>query len=338
MAGRSISVVVPAFNRPSELGELLDSVLAQGVLPDEVLICEDNSPQRAEIRSVCEEYADKFSEKGIRFNYVENEDNLGYDKNLRKCLESACSDWALILGNDDILLPDGIRELRKYISENSVDFVSRAFVRFNISVTSPLGVSSISDHDVIFSRNNAPPRMIFRAAGFVGGLAVRTEFARRLSTDEFDGGLYYQIYLAAVAFCEEGIGYISSPIVGGRADNPPMFGSSASDSDVHVPGSYTAKGRARMWKAVLQIVERVGFEHNLDLRKDIKRELTVRQSFHVFEMNAKSSRSELKNLKTALSELGLFSHPLPITLYWLDYLFGRRATVFYKLCRKLIQS
>lgn len=337
MSEPSISVVVPAYNRPRELTELLDSVLTQVVTPQQVLVREDKSPQRDEIRAICLEYGRRLAGRGIELTYAENETNIGYDKNLRKCIESASSDWAFVLGNDDLLLPNAVRDLVSFVRHHDVDFVSRAFIRFNTDVDRPIGVSSISARDAIFNKENAPPRMIFRAAGFVGGLAIRTDFARKHTSREFDGSLYYQIYLASIAYCENGIGYVSTPIVGGRADNPPMFGGADDDRDVHVPGSYTAKGRARMWKGVLDIARHVGERSGYNLLDDLKRELAVRQSFHVFEMNVASSRTELRNLRDALSELDLYSHAFPKFLYTLNYITGRCAIVFYWLFRKLIQ-
>lgn len=333
----TLAIVIPAYNRPIELGELLESTLSQTRMPNKVIVCEDKSPLRDDVRAVCESYRAPLSRKGIELLYLENETNLGYDKNLRKCIELADTDWALIMGNDDVLLPNATRDVIEYVSSNDVDFVSRTFHRFNESIKSPIGTSSLSRQNTIFGRSGAPSRMVFRAAGFVGGLVVRTDFARSISSSEFDGSLYYQIYLAASAYCGKGIGYIANPIIGGRADNPPMFGGAEDDGGVHVPGSYTAKGRARMWKGVLDIAASVGDRFQCDLLGDIRKELEVRQSFHVFEMNAVSSRQELKELRDALVQLNLFSHPLPRSLFWLDYFLGRRAVPIYKLCRRVLQ-
>lgn len=337
MRPHSFTVVVPAYNRPIELVELLDSVLGQTSMPHEVLVCEDNSPQRDEVRQVCEKYYAKLADVGVNLRYVENETNLGYDKNLRKCIEFSSSDWAVILGNDDVLLPNAIDDLNSFVSRNDVDFISRSFVRFSRHIDNTLGVSSISGEDTVFDHLNSRPRMIFRAAGFVGGLVIRTDFARRHSTSEFDGSLYYQIYLAAIAYCGRGIGYVATPIVGGRADNPPMFGTADDDRGVHVPGSYTAKGRAKMWQGAMDIASKVGAVNGVDLLSDMRNELEVRQSFHVFEMNAGASREELRSLRLALTELGLFSHPVPRFFYCLDYMLGKRARYFYAACRKVMQ-
>jgi abequosyltransferase len=332
-----LTVVVPAYNRVDELGELLQSIENQDVYPAEVLIVEDCSPQRHQIRNVCNVWKERLSPRGVEVRLVENELNLGFDKNIRKCIEESRTRWALLMGNDDVLLKNAVGEVRDFLSKNDVHVVSRSFVRFKKDIAEPLGVSKLSDVDRVYSAGTAEPKYIFRCSAFIAGLVFDVPFCKALSTDRYDGGLYYQIYLTAEAFCAKGIGYISAPIVGGRADNPPMFGSSSSEQGVHVPGGYSAKSRAAMWRSVLTICSDVGTKFSVDLLTPMKNELMVRQSFHIFEMNAGASPKALGDLKDALSALGLFSHPLPNFLYYLNMFLGRRAKLFYSIVRRAMQ-
>lgn len=334
----SVSIVVPVYSRTLELCELLDSILNLERMPHEVILCEDCSPERIKIRLLVERMVPKFSAQGISLVYIENKKNLGFDGNLRKCIESAKSDWALILGNDDVLLPNALSELDSFLCKYpQAKIVSRTFIRFVENIKKPIGVSSISNCDAIYSYDNASPKYIFRTCGFIGGLTINTEFARRHSTTKYDGGLYYQIVLACYAFCSGGIGYISTPIAGGRADNPPLFGMASNERSVHVPGGYTAKGRAKMWSSVLDIASNIGTENNIDLVSDIRNELMVRQSFHIFEMNAGSTRNDLLALRNELSDLGLFSHWLPFMLYYINVIFGLKSKLFYRAIRQIVQ-
>jgi len=334
----SIAIVIPSYNRTNELSELLDSVLNQETFPDEVIVCEDHSPERLSIEKLVSSYRNRMNEKGINLIYEDNELNLGYDKNLRKSIELGKSTWALIMGNDDLLLPEAISEIKKFLAQhNGVNFISRTFLRFNNDINSPLGVSRLSERDEVYNISNSQPNIIFRTAGFVGGLVVNVPFAKEKSSDIFDGSLYYQIYLAAVAYCEGGIGYISTPIVGGRADNPPMFGNSSDDKESHIPGSYTAKGRAAMWRGVLSIAEHVGKKYDIDLSHSLQRELMIRQSFHVFEMNAGQSVKTNLELRKELGKLGLMQHYVPWSFLLLNCLLHKQARNVYKIIRKFMQ-
>lgn len=330
-----ISIGIPAYNRSSELVDLLQSIYAQSVLPTEITICEDRSPERAGIRAVVDAWRDRFAVESCQINYHENERNLGYDGNVREVISVSRSPWVMLMGNDDLLMPGCIEAAASFIAAHpEVPMISRTFVMFKGSLQMALGTSCFSSEDLIYSPANSSPAMVFRTAGFVGGLIVRRDWATTLATDKYDGTLYYQIYLGAVAFCQQGIGYIGKPIVGSRVGNPPLFGAAASEKGLHVPGSYTPKGRAEMWASVLRIADDVGREFGVDLRSALKTELEVRQSFHIFEMMAGAGRPKLAELRLEFKKLGLFSHPLPRTLFLIDFLLGSRAGLFYRTVRR----
>jgi len=98
------SVCIPAYNRAQLLPELLDSILGQDFESFEVVINEDASPQRNDIRSVVEQYSAKYPGK---IGYFENEKNLGYDANLRSLVERSMGEYCLFMGNDDLMCAGG---------------------------------------------------------------------------------------------------------------------------------------------------------------------------------------------------------------------------------------
>ncbi|MBB4800835.1 glycosyltransferase involved in cell wall biosynthesis [Flavobacterium nitrogenifigens] len=331
------SIAIPAYGRPNEFEDLLQSINEMDMLPNEVIICEDFSKERNEIRAVAEKYQIIFNTKNVVVSYIENEKNLGYDANIRRLIDLALYKWVILIGNDDLFLKRGLNEIDEFCKKNeSIAMISRPFIRFEKDINKPLGISRILPNEAIIGKNDSP-KFIFRMCGFVGGLVINKEWAKKIATDKYDGTLFYQIYLAANAFCTTGIGYLANPSVGGRAGNPPLFGNSKKDGDFHVPGSYTAKGRASMWKGVLDIGKDVGKLYNIELHEELRKELMIRQSFHVFEMNVGVSKETLKELKSELKKLDLFDHWIPKTLYFLNITFGKNAYYVYYLTRKLMQ-
>lgn len=333
-----ISLAIPAFSRVLELRELLLSIDAQNSLPVEIIICEDCSPTRAEIRQLVVPFIDRFRTRGCTLRYLENPMNLGYDGNIRQLLRASSQEWTMLIGNDDLVLPGCFDVALKFLQNHrGVNVVSRAFVRFRTDIHSPLGTSRLAPNDRIFIAGVDKPRLLFRACGFVGGLLVKSSWAGKIDTDQYDGTLFYQIFLAAHAFCQGGIGYISTPIVGGRAGNPPLFGHAGSEKAVHLPGGYTPQGRAKMWKSVLEICRDVGKMNGMNLIDDVRWELSGRQSFHVFEMMVNSDQNALNALRAELQKLELYSHPIPVSLYWLIRIFGRHTRYFFEGVRKIAQ-
>ncbi|MBK9022404.1 MAG: glycosyltransferase [Saprospiraceae bacterium] len=64
----------------------------------EVVICEDKSPKRIEVREAVRLF--KASSK-LNIRYFENEQNLGYDKNLRELISKAEGEFVIFIGDDD---------------------------------------------------------------------------------------------------------------------------------------------------------------------------------------------------------------------------------------------
>jgi glycosyltransferase involved in cell wall biosynthesis len=334
----TISVGIPAYNRSADLVEALRSISEQTQLPAEITICEDVSPERLQIRAIAAEWTEHFAAKGCRMNYIENAENLGYDRNVRQLFEVSTSDWVMLMGNDDVLLPDCIRVATQYLETTTAHMVSRAFVRFNGSLENTIGTSRIGgEQNKIFRSGDNDAGMVFRLGAFVSGLLMDRAWAVSLATPRYDGGLFYQIYLSAEAFAAEGVGYIAEPLVGARLDNPPLFGSASSERGTFTPGSYTAKARGAMWRSALQIARDVSAERGVALFEGVRNELMIRQSFHVFEMMAGSPKAELQALRDELISLDLFTDWRPRLFYALDSILGRYASPLFAIVRRVVQ-
>ncbi|HWJ36336.1 MAG TPA: glycosyltransferase family 2 protein [Steroidobacteraceae bacterium] len=329
-----LTIAVPVYSRPLELRQLLASIAAMTVLPGEVLLCEDHSPDRAVLAQIAAERTPFFAVKGCSLKYVENPENLGYDGNIRNLFAQATRRWVMLLGNDDAMLPDAVPAMQRFIAEHpGVHMISRTFVRFRTSVNDVVGVTRLSDHDRVYTKDRDRSGLILRLCGFVGGLLVDRDWARSLATKEHDGTLYYQMYLAAVAYSSDGIGYIASPLVGSRAGNAPMFGSASAEKGHHVPGAYSPRARAAMWRGIMSICAAVERHMSVPLLHDVKRELSGRQSFHVFELVMVQGRGATWALAREFQGLGLMRHPLPWALTGLGLIFGRSSRGLFAAVR-----
>src|SRR5581483_5661593 len=93
-----VSICIPSYNRARFLTPLLNSIANQWDDSIEVVICEDCSPERKQIRAVVKEFRQR-----MPITYIENPENLGYDGNLRTCIRTASGEYCLMMGNDDLL-------------------------------------------------------------------------------------------------------------------------------------------------------------------------------------------------------------------------------------------
>jgi hypothetical protein len=336
----TITVCIPAYGRPEEYALLLKSLLNQRALPYEILICEDGSPQRTELRSITAQFEAQLNNQRsdappVRF--IENKENLGYDGNLRRLIELATGQYVFFIGNDDYILPAGISLCHEFLNQHQVLAASRSFARFTTDPLQPIGYSRALPIDTVLHRTSTHAGLIMRIGGFFGGLLFDRQWALTKATNQYDGTLYYQIYLLLEAYAQGQVGYISAPTVAARAGNAPLFGNATAEQQSFTPGRYTAKARAKMWEAILRISQDCEDRHQLPIMQAMRDELGGRMSFHVFEMFVGRSVAELLDLRAELKRLGLFTASMPHALFWINRLLGVHAHWFYALARKLLQ-
>ncbi len=108
------SVVVPVFNRPDEVDELLESLTIQTLKDFEVIIVEDGS----EIS--CEEICRKHSDGKLNLKYYKKE-NSGPGQSRNFGAERASGDFLLILDSDVVLPPGYMQAVADELEREDAD-------------------------------------------------------------------------------------------------------------------------------------------------------------------------------------------------------------------------
>ncbi|MBR1410470.1 MAG: glycosyltransferase [Prevotella sp.] len=108
------SIIVPVYNRPDEVDELLQSLCEQSVKDFEVLIVEDGSVRPC--KDVCDQYASI-----LDLHYYAKE-NSGPGQSRNYGAERASGEWLIIL-DSDVVLPTGYLEaIDKSLSSQTAAF------------------------------------------------------------------------------------------------------------------------------------------------------------------------------------------------------------------------
>ena len=94
----SYSIIVPVFNRPDEVRELLESLTRQTAKDFEVNIVEDGS------KTPCKDVCDKFA--GILDLHYYYKENSGPGQSRNYGAERAQGEWLIVLDSDVVLPPD----------------------------------------------------------------------------------------------------------------------------------------------------------------------------------------------------------------------------------------
>lgn len=110
----NFSIIIPVYNRPNEIDELLKSLTQQDFTDDfEVLIVEDGSTEKSE--SIVENYK---SELNLKYYFKENS-GAGASRNFG--MEKANGNYFIILDSDVIVPKQYLSEVKKALEYNFTD-------------------------------------------------------------------------------------------------------------------------------------------------------------------------------------------------------------------------
>jgi glycosyltransferase involved in cell wall biosynthesis len=104
----TISVLIPTYNRSIYLREAIESVLAQTLLPDEIIIGDDSEDFETEemiaklMRTTC-----------VPIRYYHNLPSLKQTNNVDFLFKKSCCDLLLLLHDDDLLFPSCLEVLKE---------------------------------------------------------------------------------------------------------------------------------------------------------------------------------------------------------------------------------
>ena len=111
-----LSICIPSYNRLNCLDNCLNSILIASKNVDnfdfEVCVSDNNSAKDPI------EIINKYK-KNFKITYNRNKENLGFALNAIKTVDISTGKYAWLIGNDDLILPNTLNELKTIFRENS---------------------------------------------------------------------------------------------------------------------------------------------------------------------------------------------------------------------------
>jgi glycosyltransferase involved in cell wall biosynthesis len=107
------SIIIPVYNRPEEVDELLESLSKQTYLDFEVLLIEDGSSLKCDL--VAQKYSDSLT---IRYYY---KDNSGRSETRNYGMEKAKGEYFVFFDSDCVIPPFYFEKIKKTLSDNYTD-------------------------------------------------------------------------------------------------------------------------------------------------------------------------------------------------------------------------
>ncbi len=321
MTELTFSICIPAYNRSNVLGELLESVLSQDYAAFEVVIGEDQSQQRSQIRDIVVSFQKKYPDKII---YFENKTNLGFDGNIRKLIETARGEYCVFMGNDDLMCSGALKIINSVISRyHKIGVYLRSYAAFDGNPDRISRIARYFDREIFFPAGARTISTFYKRCVVIPGVTLNRQAALNFATDRFDGTLLYQIYLVANILLEWN-GVFSPEIVTLYRDGGvPEFGSSEAEKDKFIPGTRTTESSLHFMEGMLKIAGYVEETRHVDIYKSILRDIS-NYSYPVLSVQADKPFAEFFRYYFDLNKLGFGRQPLFHFYFWLIVMLGTR--------------
>jgi abequosyltransferase len=268
MRERLLSICIPAYNRPEQLGNLLESIDCdpQDV---EVVIFEDCSPGRAKIREVVEAFKSKTE---FRVDYSENESNLGFDGNLRALSISASGRFILFMGDDDLFVPGSLDRYIAFLTDHKeFKYILRSYNMLHDNGS--IERFKYFDRDKEIPPGQTSVAWLFKRSVTICGFTIDRKESVKFATSELDGTLLYQVYLMSQVCMVYPSIYCDIPIAQAgqsfRKDKP-MFGNAAAEKSRFKPGRVSEDNSINFTKAYFEVAAYLDGIHQSDLVEHIR--------------------------------------------------------------------
>ena len=130
--------------------------------------------------------------------YFENQENLGYDGNIRNLVQKSSGEFCFFMGNDDIMCEAALENTASVIRRHpNVGLVLKSYAWFDDTPDKVNQEIRWFTQETEISAGIPAIRFAFRRSGVISGYIVHRDSANEAATGKFDGTLYYQMHLTA---------------------------------------------------------------------------------------------------------------------------------------------
>lgn len=314
-----ISICIPSYNRPAELYRLLQSIDSLQSEKIEIIICEDKSPKRDEINQEVKNFV---SQTKYEVKYFENNENLGYDKNLKELISKATGDFIVFMGDDDTFIPNALDKLMSFLeSNNSLGYVLKSHQ--HIFKDGRIEKFRYFDGNQFFKAGENTYIELFRKSVFISGFTINRNHIQNLLIDDFDGALLFQLYLLAEVSMNYDCAYFDTPLTQALEEGVPFFGNSESEKGLYTPGTITIENSLNFLKGFFKITGFIDSKYKLNSTDKIK----IDMSKYFYPSLAIQREKGLKEFFRYVKELNKIG--FNITIYYYIYvmalvMFGKK--------------
>lgn len=249
----SYSVAICTYNGQKFLADQLESILKQSELPDQIVLCDDNSSD--DTNKIVETFIEKYS--NVRWKHIINKENIGYTKNFEQAIIASDQEIVFLSDQDDVWLENKAEIILEYFSKNpySIVFTDAAIVDENLKDLGLTMFGRINFNSVdqrMFYNNNYGMYLILSKYLATGAtMAFKKAVVEKYLPVPPNPFFIHDAWIATIGICAEQVGFITDPLIKYRQHSKQAIGAKVNNGGIHV--EQVNEDKTRMLLEMLRI-------------------------------------------------------------------------------------
>lgn len=213
-----LSIVIPTYNRSSDLYNCLESLFSQidGVIEDEIEIIVSDNASTDDTTAMIEKL-----KSCKNFSYYRNETNLGMDGNFYACYRYSKGDFLWIFSDDDLLRPNSLVAIFNLLKANrdcGVCYLNNLWTD-NISEEELTPVSRLNE-EIIYSSQEFISKVHYWITFLTSNIVNKSLIDGKIFPEENIGSLFVQLsWIVPAIFLSRKNIYVNEKVVVAKSNN-----------------------------------------------------------------------------------------------------------------------
>ncbi len=323
-----LSICITSYKRLNELKRCLKSINTANPELIEIVVSEDNSELKNEIRLLVEGFSNN-SSYHTQFNT--NEINLGYDRNLAKLISLAKGKYIIYISDDDYFLEHSLDAVIRFIQNTECNVAFTPFNhegktikrKFSQSMKINKGIENVKRHlynSILFS-----------------GLIFKKELVKDYNAERFLNLNYFQVYLFMSVLLNYDGYYINIPTICAMEDGENAFGiSDSSEKKEFLVNRESIYSRLEFHNGLIKVIHLFDKDNGTDVIRAFENEYSLR-TYSGLSTARKVGKTEFKMYWVKLNMLDIKLKKIVEIYYWsLKILGSHICDSIFNIPKKLI--
>jgi abequosyltransferase len=190
-----LTIAIPTFNRGTYLDVTLNQIYGELLSLEhtyiEIIVSNNSSTDDTRL------IVSRHERIGLKLRYIENDRNIGSDKNIAQCFNEAKGDYVLVLGDDDLFVDGALKLLISHLKEKRYGVVCMRSYGFDVDFRKELPLTL--SKETVYEKSEDFLKKISPLMTLISGCVIHKALLDNVNANKYCGENLVQVHLVIQA-------------------------------------------------------------------------------------------------------------------------------------------